>query len=107
MTIGERIAARRKELGLSQEELAKRLGNKSRASVCTVEKGKEDLTTSRLLAYARALDCTSEYLMGWEGDVTQGRMTYEEVTLVNSYRKADDGTKTAVCKLLDIERGAL
>jgi hypothetical protein len=34
-------------------------------------------------------------------------MTYEEVTLVNSYRKADDGTKTAVCKLLDIERGAL
>lgn len=65
MTIGQRIRARRKELGLSQEELAHRLGNKSRASVCTVEKDKEDLTTTRIRQYAEALDCSPAYLMGW------------------------------------------
>lgn len=66
MTIGERIKQRRIELGLSQEELAKRLGNKSRASVCTVEKDKEDMTTDRVRKYAEALECTPAYLMGWE-----------------------------------------
>ena len=82
MTIGQRIRERRKELGLSQEELALRLGNKSRASVCTVEKGKEDLTTARVRQYADALDCTPAYLMGWEdekGDATP----YAQ--LVNAY----------------------
>ena len=66
MTLGQRIRERRKELGLSQEELAKRLGNKSRASVCTVEKDKEDLTTTRIRQYAEALECSPAYLMGWE-----------------------------------------
>lgn len=68
MTVGQRIRERRKELGLSQEELARRLGNKSRASVCTVEKDKEDLTTERIRKYAEALDCTPAFLMGWEDE---------------------------------------
>lgn len=68
MTIGQRIRERRKELGLSQEELARRLGNKSRASVCTVEKDKEDMTTTRIKQYADALETTPAYLMGWEDD---------------------------------------
>lgn len=66
MTIGDRIRERRKELGLSQLDLALRLGNKSRASVCTVEKNKEDLTTDRIRKYAEALETTPAYLMGWE-----------------------------------------
>lgn len=66
MTTGERIKQRRTELGLTQLELAQRLGNKSRASVCTVEKDKEDLTTTRIQQYAKALECTPGYLMGWE-----------------------------------------
>lgn len=66
MTLGERIRERRKELGLSQLDLAIRLGNKSRASVCTVETNKEDLTTDRIRKYAEALQTTPAYLMGWE-----------------------------------------
>ena len=68
MTTGERIKKRRLELGLTQEELAKRLGNKTRASVCTVEKDKEDLTTARIRQYADALRCSPAYLMGWQDD---------------------------------------
>ena len=71
MTIGQRIKNRRLELGLTQEELAKRLGNKTRASVCTVEKDKEDLTTTRIRQYADALETTPAYLMGWEDKENQ------------------------------------
>lgn len=73
MTIGQRIKQRRIELGLSQEQLAHKLGNKSRASVCTVENDKEDLTSDRIRKYAEALETTPAYIMGWEdknGDLT-------------------------------------
>lgn len=71
MTVGERIKKRRKELGLTQEELAKRLGNSSRASICTVEKDREGLTTARIEKFAQALETTPAYLLGWTSDHTQ------------------------------------
>ena len=66
MTIGDRIRIRRTELGLTQSELAHRLGYTSRTSVCTIEKNKEDLTTTRVKKFADALETTPAYLMGWE-----------------------------------------
>lgn len=101
MTIGERIKARRVELGLTQEELAKRLGNKSRASVCTVERDKEDLTTARIRQYAEALEVSPSYLMGWNNTIY---VSSEEESVLDAYRNADEGIKTAVCKLLDVKR---
>ena len=65
MTVGQRICERRKELGLSQEELGKRLGYKSRAAVCSVERDKEELTLDRVRKYADALHCSPGYLAGW------------------------------------------
>lgn len=103
MTIGERIKAKRKELGLSQEELAHRLGNKSRASVSTVEHDKEDLTTTRIAAYAEALECTPACLMGWEdkadgSDKNRDHVDYvlndKEGTLIELYRNNSKFKKT-------------
>lgn len=111
MTIGERIKQRRIELGLSQEELAKRLGNKSRASVCTVEKDKEDMTTDRVRKYAKALECSPAYLMGWEekpttikkiSDIT---LSPEEEEIIYAYRKADEVDKNSVRKILNVSIG--
>ena len=70
MTIGERIKKRREELGLTQTDLAERMGYKSRAAICTVEKDKEDLTTTRIRRFAEALHTTPGYLMGWEENPT-------------------------------------
>lgn len=39
MTIGERIKFRREELGMSQEELAHKIGYKSRSAVNKIETG--------------------------------------------------------------------
>lgn len=66
MTIGDRIKKRREELNLSQEELAKRLGYKSRSSVNKIEVGCQNLTQSKIKAIADALHTTPSFIMGWE-----------------------------------------
>lgn len=98
--LGLRIKLRRIDLGLTQEELAARLGNKSRASVCTVENGKEDLTTTRIQQYADALECSPSYLMGWtESD----GMTNQERKIIDAYRNSDDRTRRMIAYMLKLE----
>ena len=65
MTIGERIRDRRTELGMSQEELALKIGYKSRSSVNKIEKNERELTQSKIKAVADALKTTPAYIMGW------------------------------------------
>ena len=74
MDIGDRIRERRKALGLTQSELAKRLGLTSKAAISTVENNKEDMTTERIRKYADALDTTPQYLMGWIKDPERPRV---------------------------------
>lgn len=64
--IGDRIKMRRQELGLTQEELAKRMGYKSKSTVNKVETGKNDVNQSTAVKYTEALNTTVAYLMGWE-----------------------------------------
>lgn len=66
MTTGERMKFRRKELGLSADEVAAAL-NVSRATIFRYEKGDiEKLPGSALEPLAKALHTTPAYLMGWE-----------------------------------------
>lgn len=69
MTIGDRIRRKRIELGMSQEELADKLGFKSRSSVNKIEKDARNLTQSRIKAIADVLQTTPEYIMGWDEPV--------------------------------------
>lgn len=66
MTIGQRIKFRREELGISQRELAEKLGYKNNSTLSGIESGKVDLTQSRTVAIATALGVTPGWLMGWE-----------------------------------------
>lgn len=65
-TIGNRIRNRREELGLSQDELGKRLGYKSRSSINKIELDQRNLTQSKIKAIADALETTPSYIMGWD-----------------------------------------
>ncbi len=66
MTTGERMKARRKELGLSADDIATAL-NVSRATIFRYEKGDiEKLPGTMLEPLATALHTTPAYLMGWE-----------------------------------------
>ena len=65
MELYKRIKQRREELGMSQDELAKKLGYKSRSTIAKIEKGENDITQSKIAAFADALQTTPSYLMGW------------------------------------------
>lgn len=64
----KRIRELRIAAGLSQDELAKKTGYNDRSSIAKIEAGKVDLTQSKLVAFANALNTTPGYLMGWEPD---------------------------------------
>lgn len=68
MELYKRIRHRREELGMSQEELAKKIGYKSRSSINKIEMGENDIPQSKIVAFANALDTTPTYLMGWEDE---------------------------------------
>ena len=68
MDIGERIKARREELGISQRSLAKRLGYSDHTTITRTEAGKVDLPLSRVAQFAEALRVSPAYLMGWEDE---------------------------------------
>ena len=76
-TLGQRIKQRREELGLTQTQLAERLGYKSKVSVSNAENDRDDMTTTRISKYADALETTEAYLMGWENDVLAQHYNYE------------------------------
>lgn len=65
-SIGNRIRTRREQLNLSQDELAKRLGYKSRSSINKIELDERNLTQSKIKSIADALETTPSYIMGWE-----------------------------------------
>lgn len=65
MELCEKVRARREALGLSQEELAKRMGYKSRTSINKIETGRP-VTQKIIVRLSKALDVPVAYLMGWE-----------------------------------------
>ena len=58
----------RERLGLSQEELAKKLGYKDRSTIAKIEGNVNDITQSKIAAIAEALQTTPAALMGWDSD---------------------------------------
>lgn len=85
MSIGERIKKRRKELGMTADDLGMAIG-KDRTTVYRYEKGSiEKLPTNVLEPIAEALHTTPAFLMGWEDDP----IDYEE-WLNNSCYKIPD-----------------
>ncbi len=66
MTTGERIRARRKQLGMSVDELAAKL-DKNRATIYRYESDTIEMPASLLKPLAAALDTEPTELMDWSG----------------------------------------
>ena len=64
LEVYKNIKKRRKELGLSQEELAKKTGYTNRSSIAKIENGEVDIPQSKILAFAKALQIPAGDLMG-------------------------------------------
>jgi transcriptional regulator with XRE-family HTH domain len=66
LNIYSRIKNRRIELGMTQQELAFKVGLKTKGAICRIEAGERDIVQSQINAFAKALETTPAYLMGWE-----------------------------------------
>lgn len=66
MAAGHRIKAQREALGISQDELARKLGYQSRSSINKIESGERDLPQSKIKAIADALEVSPSFIMGWD-----------------------------------------
>ena len=97
MTIGEVIKNKRNELGMTQEYIAKTVGT-TKATVSRWESGDiGKMKEPMIKAIANTLQL-DEWLFVQPHEV----LTRDEEKLLASYRKADEGTRSAVKKLLDI-----
>lgn len=65
-SIGENIRRMRKKRGLSQTQLAIKLGYKSKSSIAKIETGNGDVPRNKLPQFAEALNCSISYLTGWD-----------------------------------------
>lgn len=77
-TVGNNILTLRKQLGLTQEELAKKMGYKSKSTINKIELGINDIPQSKIVKFAEVLGTTPAFLMGWNDDETS---SLEEPTL--------------------------
>lgn len=64
--LGQNIKNKRLQLNLTQEELANKLGYKSRSSINKIELGINDISQRQISAFAKALNTTPAYLLGLE-----------------------------------------
>lgn len=64
--IGKRIREKREAIGMTQEELASKLGYKNKSSIAKIETGANDIIQSKVVEFANVLDTTVAYLMGWD-----------------------------------------
>ena len=82
MDIGERIKARREELGMTQDELARAVGYKWRSSINKIELNAQHLPQRKIEEIARALKTTPSYIMGWEDEEVADLIAMQEETMV-------------------------
>lgn len=98
MTLNERIKNIRIWRGLSQEELAIRMGYKSRGSINKIEMGKCDIALSKIIKFAKVLEVNPAYLTGWMGE----DWTLEELDIIFGVHKLSTKNQAIVLKLVDL-----
>lgn len=106
---GERVRTRRIELGLSQEELAQRLGYTSRSTINKIENGTNDVVQTRVVDFANALHTTIAYLMAWDEmpgvfyNTLVPDLNDLETEIIKALRKSDKLTRQMVLRTLGID----
>lgn len=83
--IGEKIKEKREKMNLSQEQLAEKLGYKSKTSIHKVEQGMTDLPQSKIIEFAKVLNTSPAYLMGWIDEKIEDKKLCE-ISLSNGNR---------------------
>ncbi len=110
-SIGENISRLRQSIGMSQDELAKKCGYNDRSSITKIEKGERDLPQSKIVAVAKALGTTPQYLLNWDEEMSQDNSKNFHNTKISTNqklteheRKVLDAYRSQPCMQLAVDR---
>lgn len=81
--IGKRIALRRKELNITQEQLAESIGL-SLQSISCIELGKKGIRPENLINLCIALDSTSDYFLFGKRSESQMNSLVQKISTLNN-----------------------
>ena len=85
MTVADKIKAKRKQLGWSQEELAKKAGYNDKTAISKLEHAGNDITLKQVKRIAKAMKVDTSFFMGWDGIDNKMRLTIENTAEPNSH----------------------
>ena len=110
--IGKNVKYYREKLGISQTELAERMGYKSKSTISKIEKDINDVNQTKILQLAKALNCDPTDLThavnGLEKVIKkrndQNKLTDFEKRVIDAYRKSDPITQQNVCAVLGVRK---
>lgn len=96
--IGRRIKQRRIELGMTQEELAHKMGYASKTTINKIENGINDVTQSKIIAFSKALETSVAYLMGWDDNLNK------DTAILTVDLLSDQDAMNAMKKILELSK---
>lgn len=104
-SIGTRIRKRRIKLGLTQKELADKLGYKNKSTIGKIENGQNDITQTRIIDFARVLETDVSYIMGFDSKTNEKKniinTAKEDAELLKKYHQLPDDRKKIVMDLIN------
>lgn len=99
MSMADRIKEKRLQKGLTQEELAEKLGLQ-KSAVAKYENGRvENIKRSTIAKMSEILECSPTYLMGLEEKPSL--LTADDARLIKKYHRLSDANKQVVLNLID------
>ena len=105
-TVGENILLMRKKLGWTQEELATKMGYKSKSTINKIELGINDIPQSKIVKFADVLGTTPANLMGWNDEEDESPspdnvgLTEGEKMWLELYHRVSDETKEVLITMV-------
>ena len=111
MNIGQKIRARRIELGWSLRELSDRMGYANHSTVQRIEKGTVDIPQSKIEKFSEVLHVSVAYLMGWDEKIEKAPekvaerhfeilMDEDFISMFEDFHNLDDKKKKIVKDLV-------
>ena len=116
MTVGQRIREKRIELGLSQTDLALKMGYSGKTSVSAAEVCGDNITTTKVEKFAKALGVSVKYLMFGEDDTVADavkklplekydpKMIERAIRFLEAYERATPEIQSAIQSLLKVHQ---
>lgn len=115
-TVGENILTIRKQLGWTQEELANKMGYKSKSSINKIELGLNDIPQTKIAQFAKVLGVSPARLMGWEQDASinsnnlpndEKTLTEGEKVMLDLFRRVPEDKQQLVLQMIRAALGNL